>query len=234
MSRDDPRSAEEAFEALRAQVALMQRAVEGLAAEKPAGAVDYSPTLGAMAKSLGEIEARLEDLAASPALAMTPGAWAAGQEAAVAQAGRQAQDDLRKAETALRQATQRIEMAARRERTAKDQRRWLAGVGFAGVAAGIALYAGLAGPLARALPSRWHAPERLAARTIGLDRWAAGQRLMASASPQAWAEVARGSKLVTVNREVLDQCAEAAAKAGEAVRCRVEIAPPVSGRSGQD
>ncbi len=135
----------------------------------------------------------------------------------------------------MRQATQRIEAAAGRERSAKSHRRWVIGASLAGLAFGLGLYAVLAGPIVRALPPRWQMPERLAAATLGLDRWAAGQRLMALANPQAWADVARGLKLMTANRQALDQCAEAAAKSGEPVRCRVDIAPPaVSGRSGQD
>ncbi|WP_394762187.1 DUF6118 family protein [Phenylobacterium sp.] len=66
------------------------------------------------------------------------------------------------------------------------QRRALLYAVAGGLIAGVVLYAGLAGPIARALPASWRVPERMAAATLGQDRWDAGARLMQDASPQGW------------------------------------------------
>ena len=58
-------AAAEAFEALRAEVAQLRTALEGL----PTTAADYSPTLAAIAQSLAIMEAH-------PALRLTPDALA--------------------------------------------------------------------------------------------------------------------------------------------------------------
>ena len=69
--------AAEAFEAMRGELALLRRAVEGLAAER--GGVDipdYSETLGHVVQGLDGINGRLDQVTTaivkSPALAMTP------------------------------------------------------------------------------------------------------------------------------------------------------------------
>lgn len=212
-------SAEEAFEALRAQVALLHKAVEGMAADAR-GTVDYSPTLGAMAESLGKIEEKLN----SPALSETPEFWAGRQAQAVASARRDAQADLNKAETALRQAAKAIEGAAATHQTVVEHRKALVAVGSFALIVGVMLYALLAGPIARRLPESWQAPERMAAATLGLDRWEAGQRLMSGANPEAWPHIVTGSKLAKANQETLEGCVSEAKKASKAVACRVTVA----------
>ena len=63
-----------AFESLRAEVSLMRRAVERLAAERAevAEAPDYSETLGVMSRNLSATVQRIDTLVKSPALSMTP------------------------------------------------------------------------------------------------------------------------------------------------------------------
>ena len=58
----------------------------------------------------------------------------------------------------------------------------------------------LAGPIARTLPARWLLPERMAARSLRMPMWESGQRLMASASPSAFAVIAAGDRLIARNR----------------------------------
>ena len=48
---------------------------------------------------------------------------------------------------------------------------------------------------------------RLAAATLGQDRWDAGARLMRSADPAAWNGIVFGSKLWRDNGETLEGCA---------------------------
>ncbi len=212
-------SAEEAFEALRAQVALLHKAVEGMAADAR-GTVDYSPTLGAMAESLGKIEEKLN----SPALSETPEFWAGRQAQAVASARRDAQDDLKKAQAALLQATKAIEGTAATHQTVHEHRKALVTVGASALVVGIGLYALLAGPIARRLPESWQAPERMAAATLGLDRWEAGSRLMHAVNPESWANIVIISKVAETNQEALQACIRDAKNAGKDVPCRITVA----------
>ncbi len=70
-SEDD--DAVRAFEALRAEVVSLRKGIELVYRQgEKAQAVDYSPTLGSMAKSLQSIEQRLTAVERAPALAMTP------------------------------------------------------------------------------------------------------------------------------------------------------------------
>ncbi|WP_425998113.1 hypothetical protein [Caulobacter sp. DWR1-3-2b1] len=65
--------AEEAFGQLRTEVALLRRAVEGLAAaDERYEPVDYGPTLGKMAGQLAAMDKRIEVLALSPLLSLPP------------------------------------------------------------------------------------------------------------------------------------------------------------------
>ena len=74
----DEGGAEQAFEALRAEVAALRRGVElvyrqGSQKDQEAAApVDYSPTLGVIAKGLQGIEGRLAVIEGKPGLELTP------------------------------------------------------------------------------------------------------------------------------------------------------------------
>ena len=68
---NDP--AAQAFAQLRGEVALLRRAVEQLASERADIVLpDYSATLGKIALTLGEIGGDMQQMAASPALEVTP------------------------------------------------------------------------------------------------------------------------------------------------------------------
>ncbi|WP_168073338.1 hypothetical protein [Caulobacter sp. SSI4214] len=77
---DEPVDAAAAFEALRREVALLNVAVAGLAAERTP-TPDYSETLGEIAKGVSVAVGRLGKIMASPAFAQSP-ADLAGQIAA--------------------------------------------------------------------------------------------------------------------------------------------------------
>ncbi len=78
--------------------------------------------------------------------------------------------------------------------------------------AGALIWVLVSGPIARALPARWHVPEKLAAATLRLDRGEAGVRLMQSADPQRWARVVEGSELERENHAALDDCRKMAVR----------------------
>jgi hypothetical protein len=65
---DDPASA---FAALRREVSLLRRAIEGLTAERQ-NAPDYTPTLTVLTERLARAEAFMGKVAESPAMRLTP------------------------------------------------------------------------------------------------------------------------------------------------------------------
>lgn len=207
-------AAAEAFEALRDEVAQLRMALEGLQTTVP----DYSPTLAAIAQSLAVMEAH-------PALRLTPDALAAQ----VRQASEAAQQHGRRE---LGNAVQRVEAAgavmerlAERQRTGREQVRQVTIMTAVGAVAGVIVWVCLSGPIVRALPAGWSLPERMAAATLRLDRWEAGARLMANASPQDWAQLVVGSELERENRAALEKCRKAHRNIGRSQRCTI-ILPP--------
>src|SRR6478609_6763072 len=80
-----------AFDDLRAEVAVLRRAVEALGpALKENRSPDYSLSLGHIAKTQATIGARLETIEGHPALRMTPAAFGEQLERAVTNASREA------------------------------------------------------------------------------------------------------------------------------------------------
>ena len=72
-------------------------------------------------------------------------------------------------------------------------------------------------------PASWQWPERIAARTLDLPRWEAGQRMMQSVSPTAFRAIVGADRIVTANRETIEGCSKAAARKRETVRCTIRI-----------
>ena len=68
VAHDDPATA---FAALRGEVSLLRRAVEGLTAERQ-NAPDYTPTLTGLSRRLAHAEELLGKIAESPAMRLTP------------------------------------------------------------------------------------------------------------------------------------------------------------------
>jgi Family of unknown function (DUF6118) len=80
-----------AFDDLRAEVAVLRRAVEALGpALKENRSPDYSLSLGQIAKTQAAIGTRLEAIEGHPALRMTPAAFGEQLERAVGNASREA------------------------------------------------------------------------------------------------------------------------------------------------
>lgn len=110
--------------------------------------------------------------------------------------------------------------------TIRVQRRrlvWAAG----GVALAVALLmCFLPGTIARAMPERWHWPEHMAARTLRLDRWDAGERLLATADPERWRAVVLGNRIVQGNRDAILACLRTAGRESKSARCIIKIEIP--------
>ena len=110
----------EAFEALRREVALLRRALEGLAAEQKAQP-DYSGVLAGIGARIKEQNATLGAMAKTPALQLTPEAM--GQQIRRASEQVRAEDArlLGHAQQGMTNAAHRMEAALATARTAHAQ-----------------------------------------------------------------------------------------------------------------
>jgi hypothetical protein len=213
-------AAAEAFEALRAEVAQLRTALEGL----PTTAPDYSPTLAAIAQSLAAMEAH-------PALRLTPQDFASQVRQASEAAQQQGRRELANAAQRVDAAGADLERLAERQRTGREQVRQIAIMTAVGVVAGVIVWVCFSGPIARALPAGWTVPERMAAATLRLGRWEAGARLMQTANPPGWARLAQASEIEQANRTALESCRAAAVRTGKPQRCSISLtAPPQNQR----
>lgn len=213
-------AAAEAFEGVRGELALLRRAIEGIAArdDRP-DPPDYGETLGQITKLANATFQRAEFMRKSieeEAVARQVANRIAGAVAEDRQAVKIAAGELRDATRSLQSVT----ASARR---GDEQNRWLAWAAVGGIVAGMVLWAVFAGIVARAVPASWQWPERMAARTLAMPMWEGGQRMLRTAAPEAFANIAAGDRIVTANREVLETCLRRAKRERETVRCTVNI-----------
>lgn len=219
----DANPAEAAFAELSAKVDFLETLLRGLVAKREE-MPDYSETLGEIADLLEKMRNAINTLARRPAMTFTPDAMA-GQIAAAAAKAR-AEDS-----TAIRQARERMDSAARdMERlagtvaTIDEQRRYRHLWGGSGLLLGIVVWSFLPGFIARTAPASWHLPERIAARTVGEPTlWESGSRIMKADSPAAWQAIADAADMRRDNREVIDACEQEAVEAKQPVRCTIRI-----------
>jgi len=174
-----------AFEALRREVTVLTAAVSALAAQQ--GSIpDYSESLGQIAGDLARVAKGVAQLAASPALTLTP-AEIAGQIAwAGTEARRQDHAALQAAQGGLERATGDLRGWIASARQASLQNRRLVQVGLAGLVGGAVLGAFVPGAIASSAPEHWAWPEKMAAGVLHRDLWAAGERMLAVADPERW------------------------------------------------
>jgi hypothetical protein len=205
--------AAEAFEVLRGEVAQLRASIEGL----PLKAPDYAPTLGAMAQTLAAIEAH-------PALQIVPDSFAYQLRQARETAQQQGQRDLTGAVQRVDAAAAELSGMVNGQRIGREQNRWLAIMTATGAVAGVIAWVALSGPIARALPATWRVPERIAAATLRMDRWAAGSQLMRTADPASWNGLVAASALWRDNAGALAAC-RAVARSGRSARCVVTLEP---------
>ena len=220
--RTDPATL--AFEALREEVALVRRAVAGLAAERAANASpDYTETLAKIMNSCATIAANLKTLAAAPALQRTAHSLAQDIAAAGEEARRSDHQTLTQARDAFQQAAYDLSAKLTSAKAAEKQRQWLLWTGIVAFFAGVLLLALIIGPVVRAMPESWHWPERIAAGIVGIDQADAGGRLIEIAAPDRWRDIVFGSRVVSDNRDAIAQCKKGSTPKRESVRCTIEI-----------
>lgn len=126
----------EAFEALRREVALLRRALEGLAAEQKAQP-DYSGVLAGIGARIKEQNTALGAMAEAPALRLTPEAMA--QQIMRASERVRAEDSrlLGHAQNGMTTAARQIEAALATARTAQAQQRAVRWSAMLGIVVGI-------------------------------------------------------------------------------------------------
>jgi len=228
----------EAFDRLRAviegqdrELALLRRAVEGLAAERAHIDVpDYTETLGRMQQGVDATAERIavinDVIARSPALAMTPEQMAQRIAAAGNTARREDQAALAKAGEDKARVMAELRAITGSAWTRADQKNRQLWFGLGGAAIGILVWSILPGLVAREIaPASWQWPERMAARTLDMPMWEGGQRMMRTAAPDAFANIAAGDRIMTMNRDAFEACQKRAAREHEPVRCTIRIVP---------
>lgn len=223
----EPDPAAEAFARLEGELALMRRAVQHLVTERADAVVpDYSATLAEMAKRMGTIDEDLKGISGHPAMQLTPDLVAKRLAAAVDAARRAEEDRASHALRALHSATETLCETTARARTAAWQREQLRRVAAGGMATGMLLWSFLPGTIARALPERWHWPEKMAARIVGeSNAWSGGIRMMQAGDPASWSAIVEASRLEEANRAVIKRCIKDANAQRQIVQCRLRVSP---------
>lgn len=169
-----------AFEALRREVALLNVALAGLAAER-ASAPDYSETLGEIAQGVRVAVGRIGKLTTSPALAITPAEMARQITAAGDEARRQDRAALHQARDSLQRAADDLRGWIDTARLTSLQNWRLLQAALAGLIGGAVLGASFPAIVAQAAPGAWAWPEKRAARVLHRDMWSAGERMLSVA-----------------------------------------------------
>lgn len=220
-----------AFEQLTREVSLLRGAVEGLtAARESIDIPDYQPTLERTEKILVALAQRIDPIAKSPLLSMTPDSMASQIAAAATAARREDARLVAEARAGLDEAAREIGNRLASARRGDEQNRWLYIFAGGGLVLGFLFYAVLAGPIARSMPPSWLWPERMATRVLNEPGpWEAGQHLMQAAAPESWSAIVAASPLSDANRKTVQACRERAAKAKEPVRCTIEVKPDSAG-----
>ena len=207
----DGDGAEQAFEALREEVAALRRGVElvyrqGQDARGPAEAgPDYSPTLGAIAKELKGVGARLDAMERAPALAVTAADQTAGVRRELHQIGQDARSGLAHSQAQLDGTVRELRGMIGSAREWRDQKQWLWTAGVCGAMGGALLWF----VLTAFLP--WGGGTWLAGLAFG-GRWNAGEAMMQDANPAEWERMVRLYKACS-QESTTDLC-----EAAEAVR----------------
>ncbi len=176
--------------ALREEVAALRRGVElvyrqGQEAKGPVAAgTDYSPTLGAIAKELKGVAARLDAIERAPALAITPAQQAGKLRRELHHIGQDARGGLAHSQAELDGTVRELRGMIGSARARHDQQQWLWTACVCGAMGGALLWF----MLTAMLP--WGGGTWLASLAFG-GRWNAGEAMMQDASPVQWERMVR-------------------------------------------
>jgi hypothetical protein len=222
----DPReeSATEAFARIEQRLALVQRVLESLAAERQADeAPDYGPTLDHMAGALADMDSRLERIEHAPAMTITPEAMAARIAKAAETARADDRATIREWVDATSKHIRALHWAADNAHGARQRQeklyRWLSAGGgaLAGLLVAVVLF----------YLAAWIMPERMATWTLGKpDKWEAGTRLMQAGNPESWQTLTDAVRIMQDNREAIRTCWQSATKTGKPAKCAITIDSP--------
>jgi hypothetical protein len=218
---EGPTAAEQAFDALRAEVAGMRQALRSLPEvilkNQPS---DYTETLGAIAKNLEIVGTFMAKIEQHPVLRTTPIQY----NQAIAAAGEglmhKSVRELDSAKTAAVAERRELAVMIGTMRGKWKQWEWLGWTGIAAFFLGL-----LISPMfARVLPFGWDG--QVAAFIMNGDRWSAGSALMQEQNPEAWNVLMAAGKLTADNSAALEACREAAAKAKKEQHCGIVVPAP--------
>jgi len=141
-----------AFEALREEVALVRRAVAGLAAERASIEIpDYSETLAHVARASAAAVSRLRTIAELPILNASVQEWAGAIDRTSEWTRSADRTALAAIQTQLRQAAQDVARSLESARAAEAQRQWLYWAFIGGVFAGMVFEGLVVAPVIRAI-----------------------------------------------------------------------------------
>jgi len=170
----------QAFEAQRVEVSLIRAAVEGLTAARER-IPDYSTTLGQMAEALKGAADGIDRIERSPVARLSTASQAVAIVKASVDARAEDRALLQETRDALSRSIGRIDGIVERGQAADHQWQRVIWASAGGALGGMLLMSILPGAVARSLPANWHVPEWMAARTMGMDQGAAGERMMKTA-----------------------------------------------------
>lgn len=214
-----PDAATQAFESLRAEVASLTKAIQGLPvalSSQSSAHVDYSPSFGVLTKTLQEATGRLGKIEEHPSLKLSPDHFADAITRAGAGSARDAIRAFRSETDAIRREREQLTRLVGDQLTEQHRQRkarWLATLFML---AGLILY-----PL---LASIGPGGSYLAAWATGnADRWQAGASLMQVANPDGARSIFRASRIMNTNIEALKACTDAAKKAAKEVKCSITV-----------
>jgi Family of unknown function (DUF6118) len=216
----DTGGAERAFEALRAEVAALRQAVEGQTAP------DYALTLGAIAKGLDAVGARLTAIEASPQLQATPATVARQVQQ---EAERLAEGQITLALAAREGFERGREMLGRVaffEQRTRDDRSIVWAVGGSAALAGAILGTMLFMEINRHAPDGWGWSAGWAAWLMQADTLQAGYKLIDTNNPDIVAALREDIRLGNAYADELHQCEAVAAQVGKEQRCTLGVQPP--------
>lgn len=218
---DPPEDIAAALGEVSNRLALLERAIAGLAADR-ARIPDYSETLGELSVKIGTVAQAVTNIRSTPLLRMAGAEW--GTE--IARAATTARHDdhmlLSRAMGSLDEAARQFSTVAGSARTAERQQNWLRAAGCGGLVLGIAIAVGVL-IAAQRIRDDFVSPEKRAAEVLGLGELSAGEHLIRAASPELWQDVLLGDQIVATNRGAIHRCQKLGIK--RAQRCVVRIPP---------